>query len=922
MGRPELKHLITGIDHLPATMKVVARALSTLFDSNPDMDLAGALVAMDPAFASSVLRMAHTSTGRTPPQTASIQDAVRAAGLDGLRRAALGVALTSLPLQSYQSCLERHLRHALACAACAAQAASHIRLMAPDEAYIAGLLHDVGRLALLAAMPEDYCAFLESHDEGAVDRVERDEFGVDHALVGKWLAERWALPRPLSQSIWFHHLPSGTLLGNRPIVQLVEVVSLANAMSYWILGDHSRASGHAGEAVHAHADRLGMNSSDIELLREQTCEALDQRLALLEATSGGDLATAQEIQETEPDNPMPRAPENLDTSSLKQELRWLDALNRLNTSLRPSHTLTEVIGLIAAAVREGLDAAPGMCCAFDEGKRSLVGMTWDTADAAPESFRIPLSPSSQEDLDEVEILALEALDQLGIGMGPNGWRGAGKTEPELRDGILMLPMVADGVTHGQIMFETDAESVEQHSLDGVKLMAFAGACGAVLARHHAYNELEELSEELAEAIARNAGKDGAAATADLAEFAIGTSQVLQHPLNFIANHAHLLLRRAHGPEEVNAAEAILEQNRKLGKLVNDLMAFARPGAAAFTPTMVNYVLHRLLSTLADRLAAKGITVVEEYEEGLPRVLADKQQLEHALLNLVINAEQAMEKTGGRLTVKTAASADRKSVCIVVQDTGPGIPAKRAEAIFEPFVTLGDVRTGTGLGLAVCRSVVHKHRGALRLVRTEEAETAFEIILPVDLEKAAPPVGAAPVIGIGRAEGMALREGVPDKPPASPPEPKRVERAVRPVRAPKPAPVLETPFEEPEPAPMPSLLLIDENETTREVLKETLRNRGFSVVAAQDAVRAMQAVAATLFDAVLLDFELRDVDGPNLLTELHNIRPGLPVIVMTADSQPEKARTALDRGARACLSKPFALQELLAEVEDAVGIHNN
>ena len=72
----------------------------------------------------------------------------------------------------------------------------------------------------------------------------------------------------------------------------------------------------------------------------------------------------------------------------------------------------------------------------------------------------------------------------------------------------------------------------------------------------------------------------------------------------------------------------------------------------------------------------------------------------------------------------------------------------------------------------------------------------------------------------------------------------------------------------------------------------------------------------------LDFELRDVHGPNMLTEIHNIRPGVPVIVMTADSNPRTAQSALERGARACLSKPFALHELLNEVEDAVGIHNN
>ncbi len=923
MGKSELRHLIAGIDHLPTTMTVAGRALSVLFDPRPDMEVAGALFASDPALASCVLRMAHaTPESQGAPEAPLLRDAVDRAGLEGLRRAVLGVTLTSLPHQPYQTHLERHLRHALACATCAAKTADHTRLISANEAYVAGLLHDIGRLALVAAMPEDYCAFLESNDGAGMDRLERGEFDVDHALVGKWMAERWALPRHVSQAIWFHHLPAGTLLGGRPIVHLVSVVGFANAMSYWILNDAAEASATFHEEVRAHAARLGLDYGDIESLREQTCSAMAQRLAILETGERDDTAAFKGLQKAASNVVLSQSSESAEAISLKKELKWLQALNRLNTSLRPSQTLTEVLGLIVATVREGLDAAPGMCCAFDEGNRHLVGMTWDLPDAPAQSFTIPLSPSTQEELDDVEILALEALDQLGIGLGENGWRGSERKEPELHDGILMLPMVADGVTRGQIMFETESQRIENQSWDGFKLNAFAGACGAVLARHHAYDELRELSEELAEAIARNAPAQATAKKDELADFAVGASQALQRPLNIVASSAHLLLRHTRTPEETSAVETILEQNRALSKLVGDLMAFARPGPPSASPTVVNYILHRLVSTVSDRLGAKGIAIVEDYEEGLPRVNIDKHQLEHALLNLMVNAEQAMARTGGQLILKTASTADRTGIRIVVQDTGPGIPAKHAEVIFEPFVSLREDQAGTGLGLAVCRAVVRKLGGRIRLLNPDGPGAAMEITLPVEREPAAPSAHAAPTMTFGRTEGRAMREGhimeesprmetekISEPPRSAPPAPKR------------PAPV-ETPFEEPEAAPLPSLLLIDENDTTREVLKETLRNRGFTVIAAQDAVRAMQAVAAAYFDVVLLDFELRDVTGPNMLTEIHNIRPGIPIIVMTADTNPRVIQSALARGARACLSKPFALHELLNEVEDAAGIHNN
>ncbi|HOF40318.1 MAG TPA: HDOD domain-containing protein, partial [Candidatus Hydrogenedentes bacterium] len=892
MGKSELRHLIAGIDHLPATMKVVGRALSVLFDASPDLEAAGALFAIDPALASCALRMANVpGANRASSETILLRDAVQAVGYEGLRRAVLGVTLTSLPVQSCQQHLERLQRHALACATCAAKTAAHTRVVSPGEAYVAGLLHDVGRLALIAAMPDEYCAFLENNEPAELDRLERAAFDVDHALVGKWMAERWTLPRHLSQAIWFHHLPPGTLLGDRPIVHLVAIVGFANAMSAWIVDGGDKPSPAHLHDLRAHAARLGLEHADIESLHEQTRDAMSQRLVLLESGAAGCAAAFKDLQKAASNVTLPGRTESAESLSLKKEIKWLQALNRLNTSLRPSQSLSEVLTLIVATVREGLDAAPGMCCAFDEGNRHLVGMTWDKPDAPPQQFRIPLSPSTQQELDEVELLALEALDELGIGMSENGWRGAERTEPVLHDGILMLPMVADGTTRGQIMFETESQKIENHSWDAFKLMAFAGACGAVLARHHAYGELRELSEDLADAIARNAGALSAGDEDSLAEFAIGASHALQRPLNIVASQAQQLLRRMRSPEETSAVESILEQNRALTKLVNDLMAFARPGLSVPVPTVVNYVLHRLVTTVSDRLEAKGITIAEEYEEGLPRVGVDKHQLEQALLNLIVNGEQAMSQTGGQLLLKTSANSDRSRVHIMVQDSGPGVSAKHAESIFEPFVSLREGLSGTGLGLAVCRAVVRKHGGEIRLLNPDMAGAAFEITLPVEREPAAEAPASAPDVSIGRAEKVAPLEI--KAPVAARPSTKPAKASGNPP-SPKPYGTKASPFEEPGAPPLPSLLLIDENETTREVLKETLRNRGFSVIAAQNAVRAMQAIAATLFDAVLLDFELRDVHGPNMLTEIHNIRPGVPVIVMTADTNPRTAQSALER----------------------------
>ena len=920
VGKSELKHQISGIEYLPTTMKAAGGSLSLLLSAEPDIETAGALAGMDPALACAVLRMANAVEGGSVPETLVLWEAVDRVGLQGLQRAALDVSKASLSVQGYQRYLERHFQHALTCATCAAKTASHTGMVPAEEAYVAGLLHDIGRLALVASMPEDYCAFWDSGEGPDIDRLERTEFGADHALVGKWLAERWSFPRQLSQAIWFHHLPPGSLLGNLPVVPLVSVVGFANAMSHWILDDIPGFSSAWHKRVRVHGERLDLDYGSIQSLREQTRNAVNERLRLFEREEKKNSSTVGHGRDSI--SSVADTAEGEAAVPLTTELKWLQSLNRLNTTLRPRQSLEEVLGLIVATAREGLEASPGMCCAFDETNRNLTGMTWDALDCAPQSFSIPLSPSTQEELDEVEILALEALEQLGIGMGEKGWRGSERTKPELRDGILILPMVADGVTRGLILFEADARGALDHLFDEGMLIAFSSACGAVLARYHAYAELRELSEELAETIARKAADAPGTESDGMTNFAVGVAHALQRRLNVLANQAHLLLRRVHTPEETRAVEAILEQNHSLGKLMSDLMAFARPGSPGISPTVVNYILHGMVSTLSDRLRAKGITIIEDYEEGLPRVTVDRHQLEHALLNLIVNAEQAMAQTGGTLTLRTSASEDRRTIQIWVEDSGPGIPEKHAEAVFDPFVSLKDEAPGTGLGLAVCRAIVRKHGGDVRLVQPGMSGAVFEVSLPVERETAPATHVPAPAITLDQKEATAVREGAPEEEgaPTTEKTPEETSRQAR--EAITQRQVRETPFEEPGTPSTPSLLLIDENEITREVLKEALRNRGFTVIAAQDAVRAMQALAAAFFDVVLLDFELNDVSGASMLKEIQNIRPGIPIVAMTVDTNPVLIQAVLKQGARACLVKPFAFHELLNEVEDIVGIHNN
>ncbi len=901
MHKAELKHRVDRLENLPTLPHVAVRGIAALFGPGRDLDAAKSLFEGDVAFGGHVLHLANSKCGPGDAPVRALRPAMDRVELGGLRSAALGVGIACLAVgDGFDFApVAKTLRHSLACAICARKLAEQTKDVKTEDAYAAGLLHDVGRLALLSLLPGEYSEVLaQAEAEGAAtERVERRELGVDHALVGKWLADRWGLPRPLIQTIWFHHLPPGSLVGKRHAAQLVETVNVANTLSHLIAGDYGDNDAAVLDAA-AQAARFGLDEGDLAGLSGDVAEALRQWDAADEGphNEAGALLALQEaacrlLQSS--------ASGVEDARTLRGHVRRLQALNELNTSLRPGQSQEEVLGLIEKAIRVGLQAAPGMCCALDAEKRFLVGRTWEGLNDPYQEMRIELCGG--DTLDATEAMALHALEQLDLGMRGGQWAGSVLRAIVRRGDLMAVPMLADGVSHGQILFSVEHPEVALSEGEYVQLMSFAGACGAALARQRAYEELNGLSEELATALSQSdqvEREQAAEAQASSAgEVAAGAAQALNHPLTVITGQAKSLLDRAVDPVDIQGLSAIVEQGRNVEHIMRDLMAFARPGPPQLEPTMMTFVLHRLVTTVQERFEEKGIRIVEEYEQGLPRVLADRHQMEHVFENLLLNAEEAMAVTGGRVTLRAAATADRGRVTIEVSDTGPGISSGRAQSIFEPFCTMKSDAGSPGLGLSVCRALVESHGGTIELIPSDGGAVFGVALLtaagprPTSVEKDLPVAARRTPVRQEVAQAAAKLEAEP-----------------------KPVPEAEV--------HLPSILLVDENETVRDVLRETLLNRGYDVSTVDDAADVCEAVSCTDFDVVLLDFQLARVDGLSVLSALHEMRASLPVIVMTASLSDDEADEAARLGARSCLHKPFGLRSLLAEVEQVVGTGSN
>jgi signal transduction histidine kinase len=187
---------------------------------------------------------------------------------------------------------------------------------------------------------------------------------------------------------------------------------------------------------------------------------------------------------------------------------------------------------------------------------------------------------------------------------------------------------------------------------------------------------------------------------------------------------------------------VLKELDRIEQIITDLLLFARPQAARPTPTDMHEVVVKALDNVERRLHDSGIEVEPDFDEGLPPVLVDPDMAHQVVLNLVINAIQAMPE-GGTLRVSTGLRRTRSTrtyVDVIVADTGPGIPEEVKEKIFDPFFTTRSM--GTGLGLSISLQIAREHGGNLT-ARNLTQGSAFKFSLPAMTPAAAGGAESAP-----------------------------------------------------------------------------------------------------------------------------------------------------------------------------------
>ena len=345
----------------------------------------------------------------------------------------------------------------------------------------------------------------------------------------------------------------------------------------------------------------------------------------------------------------------------------------------------------------------------------------------------------------------------------------------------------------------------------------------------------------------------------------GVAHELNNPLAGISAFAQLL--DGAGPlndEQRDAVETIQLEAKRAAKIVSSLLLFSRQRQPERTGVNLNRVLNDTLALRRFVISTEQIEVITELELDLPQTWADPFQLQQVLLNLLINAEQALRGKKGkrRMTLRTQRKGDR--IVASVSDNGPGISEEMLSRIFEPFFTTKPVGEGSGLGLAISHGIVRQHGGVLHVHSEDGAGATFEIDLPI-----------LQVRDEASHSALAGDAGA-------------IPRQRR-------------------------FLIVDNEPAMRQALQLHLRRSGCFADAVGEPVAALALLATRTYGAIFLDLQLDAQGGESLFAELVERDPDHAgrVIFAPGDLDSAPARKFLHGAGRPFVGKPFALSTVAA-----------
>ena len=769
---PELA--LTHLESLPTLAPIAVRLLQITSDPDSAIEEVTRVLRADQSLTAKLLSVANSAAMGVREPVATLERAVVRLGFSAVRSIVLAVkfveCFSAAPGPRAQRGLQRaeFWKHSLAvaCAARRLATAQREREIDPEEAFVAGLLHDLGKVALDTVFPKAYARIAAEGEQtrGDVADCERAVLGVDHTVAGRRLAERWGLARQLQDVIWLHHLAADTLPTGLSCPGLIALVNLADTIA------REQRIGYSGNYVFYEdsariARHLGYSQEDLA--------GVIQGLVSDVAEQGELLGLNRET------------PQDLYLKSLRQANTELGRLNaellasnrQLAVAARYFEAISEFAGQLNARLElPAVVAAVAHASATALCRPRLAAFGLRAGQAAVDISWIGEDPDEQGRLTEdvpADLLEwLRAADDLANVVVTRAPRAIHAILPpsvidQATGDCWLLPIVHDGDLAGGVVFFSEQDEHAHFAAESEELRSFLAHLGLALGQANAQASARRLSEDLAGANRRLQQTQlqllRSRTLSMIAEMAAGAGHELNGPLTVISGRAQILRDATADPEMKRSLDLIHSKAHECSRIVSELMDFARPRPPQLTPVDLAKLLIKVRDEWSERsgMPAARLQVhlpETEYEQGAadagasPAIMADAEQIKRVFGELVANAAHAVATNDGSITIECTVGAVRPSglarsgldirdrpavhppatdwVEVVVRDTGIGMDPGVLQRAFDPFYSHRPAGRARGLGLAHAHRIVEAHGGRIWLESRPDEGTTVHVVLPL------------------------------------------------------------------------------------------------------------------------------------------------------------------------------------------------
>lgn len=671
---------------LPAVPQVLLKLLALCRSDAASIADYAQLVAKDAGLSGRVLAIANSAAHQRGSPRAGIDQALMVLGVDTLKSLVIGESVA----QVFNTFAGRETagildfwRHSLTTAVVARELAARLSYAHAEEAYLAGLLHDVGRLALLSAAPKEYRPHFSVADDDRLCEVERNDLQITHAEAGAWLIERWQLDSFLADSVLYHHEPARALEAAHP---LVRIVLLANRLA---------VGGPDSPAVAEACSLCGMSPLELEKVSEAAAGQVEQAAAQLGIELDGAGQPAADACHAQ----------------LAEEVHQLVLTSELTRNLHRQRNDNQLLESLARSARLLFDLEDALILLVSHGNRSLVGVPLGKHRQRLAEFSLPLASGNR--------MAEAVLKKTPAFINRRALPVTVAEDQLMRildtDAVICLPLATGQQTVGALV-----GSVRPWQLDELQgktgfLQAFAaqGAAAMVTAlqdRTEAAQRVSGVTDEYRSAAQRMVHE-------------------VNNPLAIIRNYLSVLDAKLERGESVSGEVSILnEEIDRVGRIVKSITQI-KPETAAGTMD-ANRVVRDVVRLFQEmEFVPPTVKIATQlYDEPLP-VAGDGNSLRQMLINLIKNGVEALV-AGGEIQVAVAGPINRGGQMFVelnVRDNGPGIPREMLANLFTQAKSTkgGDHQ---GLGLCIVGELAAKLGGEVSC-RSGRGGTTFSILLP-------------------------------------------------------------------------------------------------------------------------------------------------------------------------------------------------